>query len=204
MKGFKNCANFSPRPIFAETRNLLSLRMSDTTPGEFWFIFNVPTKCNYPWMSLKCSSSSVFRMWTKKKRIFCNFPSTFLKPVEKIVPAYIYICLFLYLPICLLSILFIDSVDDRCLFAYFYICNNCKVWISYCHKFILTPVSSPCCVQKVKKNVCSNHLQDFKSLKCPPPLLSGKFTFSLKAGLHHKHTWSKTAIIHICSMLMSA
>ena len=117
----------------------------------FWFIFNVPTKCNCPWMSLKCSSSSVLRMWTKKKRIFCNFPSTFLKPVEKIVPAYIYICLFLYLPICLLSILFIDSVDDRCLFAYFYICNNCKVWISYCHKFILTPVSSPCCVQKVKK-----------------------------------------------------
>ena len=150
-KGFKNCANFSPRPIFAETRNLLLLRMSDTTPGEFWFIFNVPTKCNYPWMSLKCSSSSVFRVWTKKKRIFCNFPSTFLKPVEKIVPAYIYICLFLYLPICLLSILFIDSFDDRCLFAYFYICNNCKVWISYCHKFILTPVSSPCCVQKVKK-----------------------------------------------------
>ena len=149
-KGFKNCANFSPRPIFAETRNLLLLRMSDTTPGEFWFIFNVPTKCNYPWMSLKCSSSTVFLMWTKKKRIFCNFPSTFLKPVEKIVPAYIYICLFLYLPICLLSILFIDSVDDRCLFAYFYICNNCKVWISYCHKFILTPVSSPCCVQKVK------------------------------------------------------
>ena len=118
---------------------------------NFWFIFNVPTKCNCPWMSLKCSSSSVLCMWTKKERIFCNFPSTYLKPVEKIVPAYIYICLFLYLPICLLSILFIDSVDDRCLFAYFYICNNCKVWISYCHKFILTPVSSPCCVQKVKK-----------------------------------------------------
>lgn len=158
-------------------------------------------------MSLKCSSSSVFRLWTKKKRIFCNFPSTFLKPVEKIVQAYIYICLFLYLPFCLLSILFIDSVDDRCLFAYFYICNNCKVWISYCHKFILTPISSPCCVQKVKKDVCSNLLQDFKSLECPPPKLSGnvfrKFTIFL-AGMHHKHTWSKTAIIHTCSMLMSA
>ena len=183
MKGFKNCADFSPRPIFAETRNLLLLRMSDTTPGEFWFIFNVPTKCNYPWMSLKCSSSSVICMWTKKNGIFCNFPSTFLKPVEKIVPAYIYICLFLYLPICLLSILFIDSVDDRCLFAYFYICNNCKVWISYCHKFILTPVSYPCCVQKV----CSNHLQDCKSWKCPPLKLSGKFNFFFSRNASQTH-----------------
>ena len=87
----------------------------------------------------------------RKSASFAIFPQPFSNQSKKIVPAYIYICLFLYLPICLLSILFIDSVDDRCLFAYFYICNNCKVWISYCHKFILTPVSSPCYVQKVKE-----------------------------------------------------
>ena len=63
----------------------------------------------------------------KEKGHLLQFSLNLSQTSQKIVPAYIYICLFLYLPICLLSILFIDSVDDRYLFAYFYICNNCKV-----------------------------------------------------------------------------
>jgi len=140
----------------------------------------------------------------KEKGHLLQFSLNLSQTSQKIVPAYIYICLFLYLPICLLSILFIDSVDDRCLFAYFYICNNCKVWISYCHKFILTPVSYPCCVQKFKKKTFAPIIcKIVKVENAPLSNYLGNSTFFL-AGMHHKHTWSKTAIIHTCSMLMSA
>ena len=49
-------------------------------------------------------------MWTKGARSFCNFSSTFLESVEKRFLAYIYICLFLYLPICLLPTIILDLV----------------------------------------------------------------------------------------------
>ena len=79
----------------------------------FWECFRIQTKCipiNVTKISILYLLFFALNVNKGCAPAFCNFSSTFLKSVEKRFLAYIYICLFLYLPICLLPTIILDLV----------------------------------------------------------------------------------------------
>ena len=89
----------------------------------FWKCFRIQTKCipiNVTKISILYLLFFALNVNKGCAPTFCNFSATFLKSVEKRFLAYIYICLFLYLPIFIFAYLPFTYNNSRLsLFAYF-------------------------------------------------------------------------------------